>query len=519
MIQSMCKKHSLLLLLLAVSLIQILTIPRFYYDGDNYATRAEAINLVNTGQLGIPYEDREELKKLAHVRGQYFFENDSRNRFFSKYGIGLTLVQLPPVLVEKMLAPELRLLQRTDSLLLFMNLYHVFFALVSAFYLYMIAAFYTRSKFNRAAFVLLSIYATFLWHYLRAPAHEVYQVPLFLALGFHFLAFLRIMNAPRPAWGHLAAAMASLFCLILMKSFYFLIVPLLWIFTLAYLPGDEAPRHAAWKLIRGKHRKQLIAYLVAPTAITLIVLFAVNAFKFGSIFESGYGQWFNENGAQADRFSLSFFLKHFRQYVVQAGNWNLWVHYPMALIALGGIQRFSRNHRTDTLFVFSIALVVFVAVCSFSAVGAWCYGPRLLLLVLILVSLPFLEILQWIREGWSVKTAGAAFLCLLILGFSLKMQINVNSLNYFAHQECRAVFHTLEIEEVDRYFDGAVHRGLVCGDLLDFRSGRSSFFPMDLMAAHMMEDDGATLLLQTMYTSGEENLMQLLGLNYTLVPR
>ncbi len=126
MIQSMCKKHSLLLLLLAVSLIQILTIPRFYYDGDNYASRAEAINLVNTGQLGIPYEDREELKRLAHVRGQYFFENDSRNRFFSKYGIGLTLVQLPPVLVEQMLAPELRLLQRTDSLLLFMNLYHVF---------------------------------------------------------------------------------------------------------------------------------------------------------------------------------------------------------------------------------------------------------------------------------------------------------------------------------------------------------------------------------------------------------
>jgi hypothetical protein len=519
MMLPMRKENTLLLLLLAVAVIQILTIPRFYYDGDNYTTRAEAINLVNTGQIGIPYHDREDLKKLVEVRGQYFFENDSRRRFFSKYGIGLTLAQLPPILVEKVLTPELRLLQRTDSLLLFMNLYHVFFALVSAFYLYVIAALYTRSELNRVAFVLLSIYGTFLWHYLRAPAHEIYQVPLFLALGFHFLAFLRIRSAPRPGWGHLAAAMGALFGLILMKSFYLLILPVVWVFTFVCLPGNSTSVQAAWKSNCVKHRKPLISCLLAPTVITLAVLFGVNAYKFGSIFESGYGQWFNESGIQADRFSPAFFLKRIRQYVMQSGNWNVWVHYPMILIALLGIQRFVKKHRVDALFVYVIVLVVFVPICCFSTVGAWCYGPRLLLLALILGALPFLEVLQWIREGWNIKSTGMAILCLGVLGISLKLQINVNSLDYFAHQECRAVFHTLEIEEVDRYFDGTVHRGLVCGDLLAFRSGSSTFFPLEMMAAHMMEKEGATPLLQSMYASGEENLRLLLGLNYYFLPR
>jgi len=507
MLRSMGTKQSLLLLLLGIAVLQILTMPRYYYVGDNYATRAEAINLVNTGRLGISYDEREELKRLVLIRGQYFFQNDEKERFFSKYGIGLTIAQLPPVLLEKLIAPELGLVQRTDSLLLFLNLYHVILALVSAFYLYVICALFTRSELSRVAFVLLSIYATFLWHYLRAPAHEIYQIPLFLALSFHFLAFLRLQSRQRDGWGHLAATLAALLGLVLMKSFYVLILPLIWIFALLHLQG--------WST----HRKQIFLFLAAPTAITLTILLTINALKFGSIIESGYGQWLTDRGVQADRFSLSFFGKRFQQYVLQAGNWNLWVHYPIALIALGGVQRFSKNHRVETLFIISMSGVLFATTCCFSTLGSWCYGPRLLLPVLIIGSLPFLEVLDWIRETRSLKSSVAAVSCIVLLGISLELQINVNSLDYFAHQECRAVFHTLDIEEVDRYFDGTVHRGLVCGDLLAFRSGSRSFFPLDFMAARMKEEGGETLLAQSMYASGEENLRRLLGLNYYFVPR
>jgi hypothetical protein len=67
--------------------VLVVTMPALFYPGDNFSVRAEGIELLTTGQFGIPFSRRAELEALVETRGQYFYENDTRGRFFSKYGV------------------------------------------------------------------------------------------------------------------------------------------------------------------------------------------------------------------------------------------------------------------------------------------------------------------------------------------------------------------------------------------------------------------------------------------------
>lgn len=69
-----------ILLLVGIAVFQFVTMPAFFYPGDNSAIRAEAANWVNTGRLGIDYSRRAELGGMLTERGQYFFENDPKQR-------------------------------------------------------------------------------------------------------------------------------------------------------------------------------------------------------------------------------------------------------------------------------------------------------------------------------------------------------------------------------------------------------------------------------------------------------
>ena len=79
--------------------ILFLTMPAFFYPGDNFTPRAEAAHLLMTGEFGIPLSRADELGEFVnpHDRGRYFVENYSQGRFFSKYGLTYTLLYLPPM--------------------------------------------------------------------------------------------------------------------------------------------------------------------------------------------------------------------------------------------------------------------------------------------------------------------------------------------------------------------------------------------------------------------------------------
>ena len=106
----------LVALLLLVGTVLTVTMPSMIYPGDRNASRMQAINVVTKGELGIPYTDRAMLGGFLDERGQYFFENDEKERIYSKYGIGYTLFQIPPLLVIKQLSPGLSITNTPSTL-------------------------------------------------------------------------------------------------------------------------------------------------------------------------------------------------------------------------------------------------------------------------------------------------------------------------------------------------------------------------------------------------------------------
>ena len=116
-----------------------------------------------------------------------------------------------------------------------MNIYQLLFTLAAAAYLFLIVSFYTERTWARVGFVLATFYATFVWHYLRAPTLEIYQFLPFLGFYYHMLLFLRGRDKPDDRelnlWRHLSIAAAWTGILMLTKSFFALIFLLMWLFA------------------------------------------------------------------------------------------------------------------------------------------------------------------------------------------------------------------------------------------------------------------------------------------------
>ena len=121
--------------------------------------------------------------------------------------------------------------------------------------------------------------------------------------------------------------------------------------------------------------------------MTVLVL-GIQAWKFGSPWETGYSQF--EPGA----FSLLPRGEALAGFLVRPDR-SLPVHAPMLLLALPGWVGFLRRHRVEALFIGLGTLLLVGFVSTFANwPGHWCYGPRYLLVLVPLLSLPLLPVLD-----------------------------------------------------------------------------------------------------------------------------
>jgi hypothetical protein len=124
--------------------------------------------------------------RIRPRRGQYLFENDAKQRFYPKYGIAYTMPYIPLMEAKRLWTGKIEWLVSTQSLLVFLNIYNVLLTLAVAIYLYFIVGLYAESIWARIGFILAIFYATYVWHYLRAPSLDIFQIvafvgPLFMA--------------------------------------------------------------------------------------------------------------------------------------------------------------------------------------------------------------------------------------------------------------------------------------------------------------------------------------------------
>lgn len=457
------KQITLACLLGFVLVVGIFSMPREEYIADPLAMRCETVNLINNASLAVPAA----FACSFGERGQFFVENVTTRKWYCKYGILNSLLYLPILAVQKYHEGKLKYLSSTR--VIYLNWFNLLLTLATACYLFLIASRYTLHSTIALLFVLAAFYATYWWNYLRAQNSEIYQTLFMLGFYYHLVRASDGDNIKRQE------VLAGLFfaALILTKIVYLILCPVIGIFFISI--NYQFSGKSISFLERLRYFLQPIVSFGIPVMFSLGVILWVNNYKFGSPFESGYGQW-QESGKPI--FSGSFFsgLAHF----FFDPQYSIFIYFPLLTFALFGYGSFFKNFRKETFLLLGIGITLLLVNSKLLAwSGGWGYGPRYLLVMLPLVSLPFLEVLEWIWEKRkSFRGLLVGGLIALVLMTSLKLQMNVNALSFFVSFRLQKMLASFHDPEIEHYFSTRPF-GIINRDLLDFKEGE----PLSVLAS------------------------------------
>lgn len=437
--------------------VGILSMPKEEYIADPMAVRCETVSLINDGSLAIPAA----LAQSFGERGQFFVENVTKGKWYCKYGILNSLIYLPVLCIQKWREGALEYFSPTR--VIYLNLFNLLLAMASAIYLFLIASRYTKREVVAFFYVVAAFYTTYWWNYLRGHNSEVYQV-LFM-LGFYY----HLVRSCDGAKSRQHEALSGFFfsALILTKVVYVILLPVVGLFfILMHCQKRRDQEHLSFLKI-GRSLLPSLCFFDIPVALALGVILWVNDCKFGSPFESGYGQW-QERGQPVFSGHLFSGLSHF----FFDPQYSIFIYFPLLLFALFGYSTFFKKFRLETALFVSIGLIILLVNAKLLTwCGGWGYGPRYLLVMLSLMSLPFLAVLDWIveqrKKGRALFAGGFIALVLLV---SLRLQMNVNALPFFVNFRLQGALASLHDPRVDLYFS-RVPFGIINADLLAFKQG------------------------------------------------
>jgi hypothetical protein len=449
----------LLALLLGVAAVNFIWMPGEFLSGDPHAWREETRSLLLYGELNVPFEAAD----MGSERGQYLTQNERNGLYYSKFGIANSLLALPPMWLERALGGNIEQRGRSPSLLL-ANLWNMVFSVALAALLYALSAAYSRRIAVRVLFVIGALYCTSLWFYQRAQSSEIYQTLFFTAFFMALIGFLRPLKERGPrgldarAWKYLALVWLCAGLLVFIRVLNGLLLPLV-VLLAAYCAASGRPLAE----LRGGTRT-LGAALLLPPALIVILLGVVNHVKFGAPWLTGYHQWLADAHLPAGRLADGLWGLLF------APRFSMFLYFPLLVFALAGLRRFIERHHLDALVMLSIFGTFFLVICKIpSWAGEWTYGPRYLLPVLPLLSLPFLTLADEVLDHIGTWRARAwAMAAIATLAYSGYLQVQVNRLPFWTYYQARAALLALHSLEAVEYFQYR-HTALIADDLVRHR--------------------------------------------------
>ena len=462
-------------IVLLVGLVNFLTMPAEEYPGDAVSVRIAGVTLLNTGKWAVPAERASTFGE----RGQYFYQNASSN-WYSKYGVLNMLLYLPILQLEKCVTGEVG--DTSNPRPLFLNLFNLVLSCATACYLVLIVRRYTKSVTTVWIFVLSAFYATFWWNYLRAQTFEIYVTLFMLGLYYHLVSGLDWERAAsdRAGSSHLLAAALFLGALCLSKSVYLILLP-----VLAGLFALVARNPAEADAVRRQHRR-LFCYILwfwLPLGFLICLMLGSNAYRFGSPFNIGYTQW-----AQETHPFTANILPALRGFFFSKQR-SIFLNFPLMMFALPAWPTFTKQHRFDAITALLFGVVLLVINSAFrNWQGATCYGPRYLLPVAPILSLPFIHVLGWLARSpdkfyrLAIRSViGGALL------YSFLLQVEVNTMPFFFWYYLKDVFENQRTGQPIDYLNSH-HFGTINGDFLIYLKTGSSPFK-DQVVDHLTSDE------------------------------
>jgi hypothetical protein len=427
-----------------ILVVNLLAMPRFFNAGDPFTWREEARSILRTGSLSI---DSTHAAAFGEP-GQFFVINHSNGLWYSKYGLMNSIMSIPPTFVEASITGRVLDPNEISNIVVF-NLYNILLCLLVAVILLAITGQYTQSSALRAAYVLACFYATYFWFYQRAQSSEIYQV-LFFAL--FFLLLTRALRRPLEtklflgAWACLAALILTRLAFAVL-----LVVPAVMILQ------------AAWARPAAEGRKPFHAFILAtiPPLLILALLAWINDVKFGSAFLTGYHQWHVEDHRITSNLADGVYGFLF------SVRWGIFFYFPVLLLAIPGVRLFATRHPADAIIAIGSFVLLLLAVGSIpSWRGEWTYGPRYLIAVLPILSLPAICFAEKMLSWRLPLTAMAMTATAAVLLFSTWLQYQVNRLDFWAVHHMAGPFEKSGMDMyLFRYLNDHVE-GVILHDLV-----------------------------------------------------
>jgi hypothetical protein len=419
--------------------------PAEFLDGDPHAWREEARSLVLTGELHVP----EKIALSFGAPGQHFARNERTGLYYSKYGIANSLLAVPPLWLEGVLGGNVGSRLEYPSLILF-NLWYLAFGTALAALLYAATAPYSTRPAVRVLFVCAAFYCTSLWFYQRGQSSEIYQVFFFTALFIALMGFLQPLSRQGPsrlgrgAWTCLAVAWACVATLVFTRLVYGFLLPIVVLL-------------AAWCATRGRPLRELRAgaamlgaALLLPPLLIVVLLGIVNHLKFGAPWLTGYHQWMAAlpwpTGRPVDGLWGYLFSPRF----------SVFFSFPPLLLALAGWRQFAERHRLDTVVMLSLFLPFLLYFASTPIwAGEWAYGPRYLLAMLPMLSLPFLTFADGVIDRIGTwRSRACALAAAGVLAYSCHLQIAMNRAPFWVYYHAReALVEVRSPESIDYFYN------------------------------------------------------------------
>jgi len=481
-------RHEFLAIATLFLIVNFITMPKVAYRGDPMAIRCAAAHLIQKHSFGIGLDKASAIQFFLDDRGAFFFFNEKNQQYFSKWGMVTTLLFTPPLVVDQIFfginqtyvpSKDGKNLNIYNKQLVFlMNLYNLGLGLVIIWYLLKLSHLFIQSVPVACIFTLCSLYATFLWYYLRGQSLEIFQVLFFLGLTYHLIIFMRNRRTGGAQWHQLLAATLFAGMLVLAKPLFALLFPVLWIFGVATCKPKKRWLLSTLDAVKADW-KHYALWLGLPTLMIALIGAALNQHQFGSPFESGYGQMNIGFQVPPIRYSISFLPKAIYGFLFHQ-RYSMFWHYPLLLFALFGYPAFLKKYPLEIGFVVSAFLAVFILVSCMSIwTSDWTYGPRYLLFALPALSLPFLETLNFLIQRFksAVGLTCSAIIAVMLL-YSVRLQVNVNSIPFLSSYELAGVFAPIHLQYIDDYFLNT-NVGVVAGDFLAFKYHGKPFHPIE----------------------------------------
>lgn len=405
---------------------------KVFYQGDAYSTKISAQYFVRSGDLGIPFE-RSNLIPTSFLKdkNQYFFENNQRQRFYSRWGsFNLILSSIPAFFSSN------ESLLVDDKTVAAHNVFQIVLAALLVFYLLKITYLYTEKNVLAGFFVLSSVYSTLVWYYIRAQTYEVPQLLFFSAFYFHFVTFWRKRLSL-----HSVLALIFITLLCLLKSVYFIEFSLVLLFYIIQFRKKE-------------FEKKDVLIAASFFTFALGVQLFDNLYIFNELLYKGAGVARPEEQNLPASWSLTHLSGRLYDYFYHP-RYNLFRYYPFLITTVFGWKKFCKNKifKREMYFVAAMVLSLLMILMTFHTVGEWTYGPRFWLTCFFVFSIPSLAFFDKLfYQKRKLKDRFALVAIVLLLAFTTREQIIVNGHRFFMMHMIEGYFSQFKIPRVNDYF-------------------------------------------------------------------